>query len=48
MTDQTPDSTATAPPKRGEFCHRHFSWLCQAKQGQCQREAAANREQVTR
>ena len=23
-------------PARGDFCHRHFSWLCQAGQGQCQ------------
>jgi hypothetical protein len=25
------------PPAKGEFCHRHFSWLCQAGQGKCQR-----------
>lgn len=30
-----------AAPDRGEFCHRHFSWLCQAGQGNCQREGAA-------
>lgn len=25
------------PPARGQFCHAHFSWLCQAGQGKCQR-----------
>jgi hypothetical protein len=29
--------TETAAPTRGEFCHKHFSWLCQAGQGKCQR-----------
>jgi hypothetical protein len=24
----------------GQFCQRHFSWLCQAGQGQCQRRTA--------
>jgi hypothetical protein len=28
-----------AAPGRGEFCHTHFSWLCQARQGQCQTPA---------
>lgn len=39
MTDETNDTkpTASTPPARGEFCHRHFSWLCQAGQGKCQR-----------
>lgn len=27
-----------AGPAKGEFCHRHFSWLCQAGQGKCQKE----------
>jgi hypothetical protein len=26
------------PPRPGEFCDRHFSWLCQAGQGECQAE----------
>lgn len=31
----------------GRFCHRHFSWLCQAGQGQCQAaEAAPTRAQA--
>lgn len=28
--------TETKAPTRGEFCHKHFSWLCQAGQGKCQ------------
>jgi len=49
MTDQTqtPDS-APRPPQPGEFCHRHFSWLCQANQGACQREAATSRQRAPR
>ncbi len=27
--------------KPGEFCERHFSWLCGNGQGQCQAEVAA-------
>ena len=25
----------TEKPRPGEFCERHWSWLCQAGQGQC-------------
>ena len=28
---------AARPPAVGQFCQRHWSWLCQAGQGQCQR-----------
>lgn len=32
--EQTPSA-----PAPGQFCHEHFSWLCQAGQGECQRTA---------
>lgn len=31
-------------PAPGEFCHTHWSWLCQAGQGKCQEEAAVPAE----
>ena len=35
MPDQTPTAERDAP-REGQFCDRHFSWLCQAGQGRCQ------------
>jgi hypothetical protein len=38
MPDQIQaEPVTTSPPKPGEFCHPHFSWLCQAGRGKCQR-----------
>jgi hypothetical protein len=31
-------------PTPGQFCNRHFSWLCQAGQGECQRSDDAGDE----
>ena len=31
------ENTNLEAPARGEFRDRHFSWLCQAGQGKCQR-----------
>lgn len=31
-------SDHTIAPAPGQFCTRHFSWLCQAGQGRCQTE----------
>ena len=31
------------PPTRGEICHRHFSWRCQAGQGKCQTDTNEDR-----
>ena len=40
-TERTPVRKDETPkpdvPARGQFCERHFSWLCQAGQGKCQR-----------
>lgn len=36
-------------PAKGQFCKRHFSWLCQAGQGACQRgENASTPRESTR
>lgn len=38
-TTQRPvDDQIDPVPSPGRFCYRHFSWLCQAGQGGCQRE----------
>jgi hypothetical protein len=35
---------ARVGPRPGEFCDEHFSWLCQAGQGQCQRDFGSSPE----
>lgn len=34
MTDATAPTASTQPPP-GRFCDEHWSWLCQAGEGQC-------------
>lgn len=37
QTDTEPTTAPIIPPRPGQFCEPHFSWLCQAGQGKCQR-----------
>ena len=37
INDAVPAGSAPSAPAPGHFCHQHFSWLCQAGQGECQR-----------